>query len=126
MLVAYLHAFTGGPSANTTDPPVTSGFRIQITDIRPNYQFFGKPVPEAFFLNDVPSSNPQGVFAPTSLSVLNQTPRLLTAPYPVTPPGLFKVEFWNILQSGNVGSVNPLVSLAFLVAVPDPDMKKGD
>lgn len=122
-ILGYLHSFCSGPSANTTDPPVTSGFRAQITDMKPEYKWFGKPVPEAYFLNDIPTANPSGNLVQTSLVVPNPSVRLLPAPYPVTPPGIFKIEFWNILQSGGVGVVNNLVRLSFMVAVSDPDMK---
>lgn len=115
-IIAYMHAFTAVQSDNLTDPPVKSGFRVQITDIAPEYKFFGKPVPEAFFLNDIPSANPQGVLSTTSLYVQNQTPRLLPTPYPVTYPGIFKVEFWTIAPTS-------LKRLSFLCAIPDPDMK---
>jgi hypothetical protein len=125
-ILAYLHGYTAAPSANVTDPPAASGFRVQITDIKPNYKFFGKPVPEAFFLNDIPSANPNSVLSPNLLSVQNQSARLLTAPYPVTAPGIFKIEFWNILTTGNVSAtLNPNVRLSFLVAIPDPDLKVG-
>jgi hypothetical protein len=122
-ILAYLHSFCSGASANTTDPPVTSGFRCQITDVVPDYKFFEKPVPEAYFLNDIPSANPQSPLSATFLSVQNPTPRLLMAPYPVVPPGIFRVEFWNILQVAGVAAANNLVRLSFLVAIPNPDLK---
>lgn len=117
-ILAYMHAFTSGASANLTDPPVTSGYRVQITDISPEYKFFGKPVPETFFLNDVPSANPQALLSTTSLYVSNQTPRLLPTPYPVTAPGIFKIEFWFA-----VVTASPFARLSFLCAIPDPDIK---
>jgi hypothetical protein len=123
-ILAYMHAFTSAASVNATDPPVQPGFRMQITDVLPNHKFFGKPLPETFFLNDIPSANPQSPNIPTFLSVQNNTPRLLTAPYPVVPPGVFKVEFWNILtNSSGVGIQNNLVRMSFLVAIPDPDKR---
>lgn len=124
-ILGFLTGFTSGPSANLTDPPVTSGFRVQITDVRADHKFFAKPVPEAYLLNDIPSSNPQGVLDPTSLAVQNQTVRLLPAPYPVVPPGIFKMEFWNFLEVAGVPVTNFLVRLAVLVAIPDPDMKEN-
>jgi len=113
-ILAFLHSFTSLASANETDPPVGSGFRFQMTDVRADYRFFSKPVPEAFFLNDIPSANPSGQLSLTSLVVLNETPRLLMSPYPVTPPGVFKCEFWNLLAS-----TNALIRMSLLVAVPD-------
>jgi len=113
-ILGFLHAFTSLGSVNTTDPPVQSGFRIMITDVKANYKFFNKPVPEAYFLNDVPSANPSSPLSATSLYVLNQTPRLLPAPYPVVAPGVFKIEFWNLLNETNV-----YCRMSFLVAVPD-------
>jgi hypothetical protein len=113
-IIAFMHAFTSQGSLNTTDPPVQSGFRCQITDVKAQYKFFNKPVPEAYFLNDVPSSNASSPFNVDDLYVLNETPRLLPGPYPVVPPGMFKVEFWNLLAS-----TNNLIRLSFLVAVPD-------
>ena len=114
-IVGYLHAFTSRASLNATDPPVRSGFRFNITDVGRQYRFFEKPVPETWLLNDAPSRNPQSPLA-AGLYVLNPAPRLLTAPYPVTPPGIFKVEFWNTLSV-----TNKLVRLSLLVAVPDED-----
>lgn len=113
-ILAFMHSFTSLGSANTTDPPVGSGFRCQITDVKADYKFFNKPVPEAYFLNDVPSANPTAPLNVTSLYVLNQTPRLLPGPYPVVPPGMFKVEFWNLLNS-----TNDLIRLSLLVGIPD-------
>lgn len=122
-ILGFLHAFTSGASADQNDPPVTSGFRAQITDLKQDYAWFGKPVPEAYFLNDSPTANPSGNLNQDSLVVPNPSVRLLPAPYPVTPPGIFRVEFWNILQVAGVAATNNLVRLSFLVAVPDPDMK---
>jgi hypothetical protein len=110
-----LHTFSSRASLNATDPPVRSGFRFQITDVARQFRFFEKPVPETWLLNDAPSSNPQSPLG-AGLYVLNPAPRLLTAPYPVTPPGIFKVEFWNTLDV-----TNTLVRLSLLVAVPDED-----
>jgi len=117
-ILGFLHTFTSGPSANATDPPVTSGFQLQITDVDRDYKLFEKPIPEAWLLNDAPSSNPQAVFA-AGLYVLNPSVRLLPAPYPITPPGMLKIEFWNMLAT-----TNNLIRLSMLVAIPDPDLKK--
>jgi hypothetical protein len=114
-ILGYQHTFTSRASLNATDPPVRSGFRFQVTDVKRQYRFFEKPVPETWLLNDAPSSNPQSPLG-AGLYVLNPAPRLLTAPYPVTPPGIFKVEFWNTLSS-----LNKLVRLTMIVAVPDED-----
>ena len=114
-ICGYPHSFSSRASLNATDPPVRSGFRLQITDVARQFRFFEKPVPETWLLNDAPSSNPQSPLG-AGLYVLNPAPRLLTAPYPVTPPGIFKVEFWNTLDV-----TNALVRLSLLVAVPDED-----
>jgi hypothetical protein len=42
------------------------------------------------------------------------------APYPVAPPGQFKVEFWNIYAPTGTPTANTLISLDFVVAEPDP------
>lgn len=121
-IVGYLHTYTGLANLSDPDnPPVRSSFRVQITDVHRQYRFFEKPVPEAFFLNDVPSSNSQSALG-AGLYVLNPSPRLLPALYPVTPPGVFKVEFWNVLTTLNKG-----VRLSLLLAVPDEDLfVRGD
>lgn len=112
-LLGFLHTNTANPT-NATSPPVGSGFRCQITDVERNFKFFQKPVPEAYFLNDIPSTNPLGPYAGNDLYVLNPAVRLLMAPYPVGAPGQFKVEFWNLLATAN-----KLISLDFVVAEPD-------
>lgn len=115
VLLGFLRSNTPAPNPNNAAaPPVLSGYRCQITDVVRNYRFFGKPIPEAYFLNDSPSSDVQGPFNGQNLYDLNPAVRLFMNPYPVAPPGQFKVEFWNIL-----GAVNYLVSLDFVVAVPD-------
>ena len=117
-IVGYMHVYTSLMNAgNALDPPVRSSFRFQITDVQKQYRFFEKPVPEAWLLNDSPSSNLQTPFGAAGLFVLNPSPRLLTALYPVTPPGVFKVEFWNVLGERNKG-----IRLSLLVAVPDEDL----
>jgi hypothetical protein len=115
LILGFLRTNTPVPNPNTaTAPPVASGWRIQITDVARNFKFFEQPVPEAYFLNDAPSSDPNGPFAGNNLYVLLPSIRLLSAPYPVAPPGQFKVEFYNLLAS-----VNKLVSLDVFVVEPD-------
>lgn len=119
-IVGLLHAYTGLANANNaTNPPVRSSFRFQLTDVEVRHRFFEKPLPEAWLLNDVPSGNPQGVVSGFPF-VQNQTVRLLPAPYPVTPPGQIRVEFWNILATANRD-----IRLSLLVAVPDEVVLKG-
>jgi hypothetical protein len=115
-ILGFLHTYTSQASANATDPPVGSSFRLQITDVEREYKFFRAPVPEAYLLNDFPSSNPQAVTSGL-LTVLNPSVRLLPSPYPVAPPGLFKLEFWNMLATVNTG-----IRLSLFVAEPDPDL----
>ncbi len=116
-IVGFQHSYTGLANPNdAANPPVLSSFRFQITDVRMQYRFFEKPLPEAWLLNDVPTSNAAGLVA-GGLYVPNPSPRLLTALYPVTPPGMFRVEFWNLLNSTNAG-----VRLSLFVAVPDEDL----
>lgn len=120
LLLGFLHSNTPVPNPNNaTNPPVGSGYRCQITDVARNYRFFQKPVPEAYFLNDIPSTNPLGPYAGENLYLLNPSIRLLAAPYPVAPPGQFKVEFWNIFTSGGAPATNKLVELDFVIAEPD-------
>jgi hypothetical protein len=121
-LLGFLHTSCFNVTG-ATSPPVTSGFRVQITDVARNYKFFQKPVPDAFFLNDIVSTDPDGAFAGENLYVLNPSTRLLMAPYPIVPPGQFKVEFWNILLD-----LNQFISLDFVIAEPDsggPNGNKG-
>jgi hypothetical protein len=120
LILGFLHSSTVN-EPDATNPPVTSGFRVQITDVERNYKFFQKPVPDAFFLNDIVSQNAQGPFAGGNLYVLNPSTRLLAAPYPVAPPGQFKVEFWNILSE-----VNDFISIDFVVAEPDAEGTNGN
>jgi hypothetical protein len=84
----------------------TSSFVAQITDVGLDYTWFNVPAEDAFFTN--PGATAAGPL------------RLLTTPYPVAPPGHFRIQFWN--QSANN---NPLVQLSFLVLEPDPDFS-GD
>lgn len=122
-IVGYLHCYTGvANEGDAASPPVGSGFKFQVTDVHRQYRFYEKPVPEAFLLNDAPSSNPQAVLS-AGLYVLNPSPRLLPALYPVTPPGVFKVEFWNTLTDADgVPILNTGVRLSLLLAVPDEDL----
>ena len=116
-IVGYLHTYTGLQNAgDVNNPPVRSSFRFQFTDVQKQYRFFEKPMPEAWLLNDAPTRNLQAAQT-GALYVPNPSPRLLTALYPVTPPGVFKVEFWNTLDSTNTG-----IRLSLLVAVPDEDL----
>jgi hypothetical protein len=119
IILGFLHSNTPIPNTNNAgDPPVGSSFRCQITDVERNYRFFQKPVPEAYFLNDIPSTNSQGPFS--GLYCLDPSLRLLMAPYPVAVPGQFKVEFWNIYQNADhIPAINKLVELDFVVAEPD-------
>lgn len=115
-IVGFLHSYTSAPSANSTDAPVTSSFQFQLTDVERNFRFFGKPVPETWLLNDQPGSNPEAAIAGGpggGLYVLNPAVRLLTEPYPVAPPGIFNVQFWNQLATNNTN-----VRLTVLVAEP--------
>jgi hypothetical protein len=108
-ILGYLHNTTS--QASPSAPPALSGYSCQITDMARNWKFFDKPVPEVYFLNG-PSAPYFG-----STSALVQTPaspRLLTCPYPVTPPGQFKIEFWN-----QIGGTNKQCQLNLLVAVPE-------
>jgi hypothetical protein len=124
IILGFLHSNTPVPdpwsSGDASDPPVGSSFRCQIQDVDRNYRFFQKPVPEAYFLNDLPTYNPLGPYAGNNLYCLNPSLRLLMAPYPVAPPGQFKVEFWNIYAPTGTPTANTLISLDFVVAEPDP------
>jgi len=115
-LLGFLHSFTGRGSLDDANPPVRQSFRFNITDMGRQYKLFEKPVPETWMLNDAPSSNPVANFT-AGLYVLNPAVRLLAVPYPVTPPGIFKVEFWNSLST-----LNKLIRLSLVVAVPDEDL----
>ena len=87
LILGFPHLSTPAVNPNVAgDPPVGSGFRVQITDVQRNYRFFQKPVPEAYFLNDIPSMNPLGPYSGNRLYLLNLSLRLLMAPYPVAPP----------------------------------------
>lgn len=126
LILGFLHSSTLVVNPNdAADPPVGSGFRVQITDVERNYRFFQKPVPEAYFLNDMPSTNPLGPYDGNRLYLLNPSLRLLMAPYPVAPPAQFKIEFWNIYAPDSVPTSNPLVELDFVVAEPDAGGANG-
>lgn len=116
-ILGFLHAYTSSASPNTTDPPVQSSFRFQLTDVQIGYKFFTRPVPEAWLLNDLPSSNSLAPWGTGLLTVPIQSVRLLGAPYPVVPPGIFKLEFWNMLMTQNSG-----IRLSAVVAEPNPDL----
>ena len=125
LILGFLHSSTYNVT-DEDDPPANSGFRVQITDVARNYKFFQKPVPDAFFLNDILSQNAEGPFSGGNLYVLNPSTRLLMAPYPVAPPGQFKVEFWNILLQLIDPTSNPYISLDFVVAEPDAEGSNGN
>ena len=115
-ILGYLHTTTGLTGAGPVEagaPPPGSGFTCQITDIKRNYKFFQKPVPETYFLQNATQPNDYGIFAGGRPYIACPSPRLLPAPYPITPPGELLFEFWNTLASTNV-----LVQLSLLVAVP--------
>lgn len=76
-------------------------FLTQILDVGLDYEWFDKPVPDALFTNP-------GITA-------GGPARLLTRPYPVTPPGQLRFQFWN-----QAAAPNSLVQLALLVAEPAP------
>lgn len=115
VLLGFLRSSTPVANPNNAgNPPVGSGYRCQITDVERQYKFFQKPIPEAYFLNDIPTTNPLGPYSGEDLYVLNPALRLLPHPYPVAAPGLFKVEFWNV-----TAAVNYDIALDFVVAEPD-------
>ena len=111
-ILAWLHSTTAVAGANGSPPP-GSGFSLQVTDVKRNFKFFQKPVPESYFLNGPPQPNDFGVFAGGTPYLACPSPRLLPAPYPVSAPGEFQFEFWNTLAS-----LNTLVQMSLLVAVP--------
>ena len=79
-------------------------FLVQITDVGLDYQFFNQPVEDAYFTNPgVTGGGPA---------------RLLTRPYPVTPPGQLRFQFWN-----QAAALNKFVQLALLVAEPLPTLQ---
>jgi hypothetical protein len=106
-ILGFLHTTLSGLVDESI--PV-SGFRFQISDVTRNYRFFGKPVPEAWLLNDQLGTDDTQF---NNEWVLNPAPRLLAAPYPIAPPGQFKVEFWE-----TTGSLNTYVQISLVVAVP--------
>jgi hypothetical protein len=118
LILGFLHSYTSQLGSDTANAPVGSSFRLQITDVARRYSFFEKPVPEAWLLQDQPAANPQSALldpsgAVSALYVLNASPRLLASPYPVAPPGVFRIEFWNSLPVTNMGC-----RLSLLLAVP--------
>jgi hypothetical protein len=115
-VLGFLHNYTSATTGNGTDAPAGSSFRFQLTDVSRQYRFFGKPLPEAWLLNDQPGNNPNAAITGGpggGLYVLNPSLRLLPAPYPVGPPGMFQVEFWNMLATQNND-----VRLSVFCAVP--------
>lgn len=112
-LLAFLHSTAGANSNVNGAPPPSSTYVVQITDVGRNYRFFQRPVPEAFFLPGRTQPKQFGVFAGGLPYVATPCPRLLTKPYPIAPPGEFKIEFWNQLTT-----TNALVQLSILAAVP--------
>jgi|ERR1043166_1200417 hypothetical protein len=83
-----------------------SSFLCQITDVGLDAKFFSQPVPDQYF---------------NSPGRTRATPaRLLPSPWPVTPPGQYRIEFWN-----QQVTANNLIQLTFLVAEPDPGLLRG-
>jgi len=125
-IVGFLHACTSLVQPNLDQAPVVSGFTFQLTDVDRDYRLFAKPVPEVYLLQDRPSVLAAFADDPSGPPVLLPAPRLLPAPYPVTPPGVFRVEFWNQAPAGAFGegsTVNKFIRLSLLVAVPNPDLE---
>lgn len=116
-ILGWLHATSGLP-LEADFPPAGSTFSMQLTDVARGFKFFQKPVADAYFLNDQvqPSNSTFG----NKPYVQNPSPKLLSSPYPVAPPGEFKFEFWNQL-GGDTN--NTLVQMSLLVAVPMPGVK---
>ena len=115
---------------NLDSAPAVTGFTLQITDVERDYKFFGKPVPETYLLPDRPVPLPIFDFNPVGPPVQLNVPRLLTAPYPVAPPGVFRVEFWNQAPAGAFTPDEPtdavpnvFCRLSLAVAVPNPDLE---
>ena len=136
-IIGFLHTTSSAPgSAGMVEDPVVqappnlSGFTCQITDLSLDHKWFSRPAEEAWFINDNllgPSelNNPFPI-PPYPANTLGFTfpsfPRLLPVPYPVIPPGQFQVEFWNSLDTdnlGNLGGTNKDCQMTFLVLVPD-------
>ena len=69
-----------------------------------DYSFFNQPVEDAYFTN--PGMTGGG------------PSRLLTRPYPVTPPGQIRFQFWN-----QAAVANAFIQLALLVAEPFPELQ---
>jgi hypothetical protein len=118
-LLGFLHTTSSAPDSGSDSgavPPTESGFSYQVTDLSIDHKLFSRPMPEAWFLNDL--QTPAVIFPPYPFSSLAFTfpsfPRLLPVPYPVVGTGQFQVEFWNSLDS-----LNTDVQMTFLVLVPD-------
>lgn len=112
-ILGFLHNTARKNVNNFAGPPADSGFSCQITDVRRDFKFFSRPVPETYFLNDATAPTDFGVFAGGNPYVQCPAPRLLPAPYPITPPGELLIEFWN-----QQPAANNLIQLSLLVAVP--------
>jgi hypothetical protein len=118
-ILGYLHTTSSAPNSNGGGvPPNASGFTCQITDLALDHKWFSRPAEEAYFVNDDFTTTAGPPYTASTHGVtFPSTPRLLTQPYPVVPPGQFVVEFWNALSS-----LNTDVQMTFLVMVPDgPD-----
>lgn len=131
-IVGFLHGCPGLAQPFSDSSPAVTSFTVQITDVERDYKLFGKPVPETFLFPDHPSPGAnQFSFAPNSGPPIQlNVPRLLTAPYPVAPPGVFRIEFWNQAPAGAFNAdeplvrlPNPFVRLSLAVAVPNPDLE---
>jgi hypothetical protein len=82
---------------NTATPwtSVPGSFTVQITDVELEHKWFTEPISSLFLAN----------FKPTFASLVNTNmgsfPNLLTAPYPVTGHGMFKVDIQNTSGDGS-------------------------
>lgn len=131
-IVGFMHGCASLAQPFSDIAPPVSGFTLQITDIDRDYKLFAKPVPETYLLQDRPAENILTFNSPFNAPPsLLQAPRLLPAPYPVAPPGIFRVEFWNQAPVGSFSDTptdalpNPYIRLSLLAAVPNPDLEVG-
>jgi hypothetical protein len=129
-IVGFLHGCPAIVQPFSDNAPAVSSFTLQITDIERDYKLFGKPVPDSYLLPDRPVGLPIYNFNPSGPLVQLNVPRLLTAPYPVAPPGVFRIEFWNQAPAGAFtpdeptnAAPNPFCRLSLAVAVPNPDQE---
>jgi hypothetical protein len=82
---------------NTATPwtSIPGAFTVQITDVDLEHKWFTEPISSLFLSN----------FKPTFASIVNTNmgsfPNLLTAPYPVTGHGMFKVDIQNTSGDGS-------------------------